>query len=802
MILLPPDGSQLHLQSSPYTQSFPGPTPQPSGPIQSAVISPEDDVQRLFNACKVGRGNAELLHEVLVYAKPQELKNDVTKELLERARASLDLIGSQIPWATTEAEKSRRAAYTAAETTQEQLLAALLGAHEQLTECIKMYDDLERLAAQQEEEERMKTERLIQALTAVAEYRPSPEEARLIDWVFTAGDPERTGKINPQTATRIFSASNLPPDALARIWDIASVDSRDGLLDRQGVGVALRLIGHAQFGSVVAEELVTSAGPLAVLDNISPVPSEPVAGPSSGVPLDALQPLTSHDRAKFRKIFKGSGVQNGILGGQEAREVFMKSRLPWNTLSEIWALADVRRRGFLDVADFTIAMYLIQALMTGKLTTVPTSLPQSLYEDAARQSPNPSPSPSYHSLPQPTVPASSTHPSRNPHSTSPFAGPPPPPRHPSHPSVSRTPSQPPSPGWEISPATRVQANHVFSSLDPRNKGRVKGEAVRSYIHQSGLSTNATGRIWDMVDIGHKGYLTREEFAVAMHLVKIRKEGHHLPNALPPDLLPSQADDDAYTGIAPDTNQRLQVPGGTFRPSPGHLLSASEDGTRPTSTMSGLRASRSTPQLSTLGPLPPASPVQTSASTPFPMSPLPGPMGFIPSQATTVAQWNIRPEDRARYDRYFEQLDTSRQGYLLSDVAVPFFAKANLPNDIMATIWDMADSEHDGRLTPDDFAVAMHLIRQKLAGRDLPAAPTAASAVSPLRPTPSASPQPEPAPAPLRRDSRPTLPQRSSTTSGAEAHPDPTTVRLPDDVDDDLRSDTPPPPYELIPSDIA
>ena len=96
----------------------------------------------------------------------------------------------------------------------------------------------------------------IQALTAVSEYRPSPEEAPLIDWVFSTGDPERTGKINPQTATRIFSASNLPPDALARIWEIASVDSKDGLLDRQGVGVALRLIGHAQSGAEVSEGLV------------------------------------------------------------------------------------------------------------------------------------------------------------------------------------------------------------------------------------------------------------------------------------------------------------------------------------------------------------------------------------------------------------------------------------------------------------------------------------------------------------------------------------------------------------------
>lgn len=143
-----------------------------------------------------------------------------------------------------------------------------------------MYEDLNRIAIEQEAEERLKTERLvrtllqparvpgpltymhtcarlqIQALTAIAEYSPTSEEESLINWVMSIGDPEGTGKINPQTATRIFSGSDLPPAALARVWEIASVDSKDGLLDRQGVGVALRLIGHAQKGETVMESLV------------------------------------------------------------------------------------------------------------------------------------------------------------------------------------------------------------------------------------------------------------------------------------------------------------------------------------------------------------------------------------------------------------------------------------------------------------------------------------------------------------------------------------------------------------------
>lgn len=52
------------------------------------------------------------------------------------------------------------------ETTQEQLLAALLAAHEQLTEVLKMHEDLERIAIEQEAEERMKTERLVRMLTS------------------------------------------------------------------------------------------------------------------------------------------------------------------------------------------------------------------------------------------------------------------------------------------------------------------------------------------------------------------------------------------------------------------------------------------------------------------------------------------------------------------------------------------------------------------------------------------------------------------------------------------------------------
>jgi epidermal growth factor receptor substrate 15 len=46
-------------------------------------------------------------------------------------------------------------------------------------------------------------------------------------------------------------------------------------------------------------------------------------------------------------------------------------------------MSDTHNRGSLDVADFIVAMYLIQGLMSGQLTFIPTSIPPGLYEMAS-----------------------------------------------------------------------------------------------------------------------------------------------------------------------------------------------------------------------------------------------------------------------------------------------------------------------------------------------------------------------------------------------------------------------------------
>ncbi|KAH9922326.1 uncharacterized protein BXZ73DRAFT_104144 [Epithele typhae] len=154
---------------------------------RNRVIPPEEDIRRLFQECKVGRGNANLLSEALTYAKPEDLRSkDIIKEFYARCRASQELISAQIPWAFAQAERSREALLSKGganpkppkegrhsidqdrppsspkkdkeehQTTEEKLLAAILASNEELLEALRLYDDLERVGIERDTEERSK----------------------------------------------------------------------------------------------------------------------------------------------------------------------------------------------------------------------------------------------------------------------------------------------------------------------------------------------------------------------------------------------------------------------------------------------------------------------------------------------------------------------------------------------------------------------------------------------------------------------------------------------------------------------
>ncbi|KAJ3929303.1 MAG: hypothetical protein NXY57DRAFT_900339, partial [Lentinula lateritia] len=150
---------------------------------KNRIIPLEEDIRRLFQECKIGLGNASLLSQACVHAKVEELKKgEVIKEFRLKCLSSQELIAAQIPWATAGAERSRKekerekallygenndpnAAGIPAtdfpvdeQTTEEQLLAALLEANGELLAALGQYDDVERVAMERKAEEKSRKE--------------------------------------------------------------------------------------------------------------------------------------------------------------------------------------------------------------------------------------------------------------------------------------------------------------------------------------------------------------------------------------------------------------------------------------------------------------------------------------------------------------------------------------------------------------------------------------------------------------------------------------------------------------------
>jgi len=74
------------------------------------------------------------------------------------------------------------------------------------------------------------------------------------------------------------------------------------------------------------------------------------------------------------------------------------------------------------------------------------------------------------------------------------------------------------------------------SLNPIN-GKITGASAKSELVKSKLPNTILGKIWKLSDIDRDGMLDADEFALAMHLVALKLDGHELPTELPEHLVP-------------------------------------------------------------------------------------------------------------------------------------------------------------------------------------------------------------------------------------------------------------------------
>uniref|UniRef100_A0A8C7BRW7 Epidermal growth factor receptor pathway substrate 15 n=1 Tax=Neovison vison TaxID=452646 RepID=A0A8C7BRW7_NEOVI len=94
--------------------------------------------------------------------------------------------------------------------------------------------------------------------------------------------------------------------------------------------------------------------------------------------------------------------------------------------------------------------------------------------------------------------------------------------------------------------------------------------------------------------------------------------------------------------------------------------------------------------------------------PVPMS-LP-PALVPPSKRKT---WVVSPAEKAKYDEIFLKTDKDMDGFVSGLEVREIFLKTGLPSTLLAHIWTLCDTKDCGKLSKDQFALAFHLINQKL-----------------------------------------------------------------------------------------
>lgn len=91
--------------------------------------------------------------------------------------------------------------------------------------------------------------------------------------------------------------------------------------------------------------------------------------------------------------------------------------------------------------------------------------------------------------------------------------------------------------WHFECIDRKKSDPSFLSLGPAD-GRLSGSKCRDFFLQCTLPEHEMASLWSLADIDQDGALTIEEFAIIMHLVRIRLMGGHIPARLPETLRPT------------------------------------------------------------------------------------------------------------------------------------------------------------------------------------------------------------------------------------------------------------------------
>ncbi|XP_048865058.1 intersectin-1 isoform X1 [Brienomyrus brachyistius] len=270
--------------------------------------------------------------------------------------------------------------------------------------------------------------------------------------------------------------------------------------------------------------------------------------------------------------------------------------------------------------------------------------------------------------------------------------------------------------WVITVEERAKHDQQFHSLSPSPAGFITGDQAKNFFLQSGLPPPVLAQIWTLADMNNDGKMDIHEFSIAMKLIKLKLQGHNLPLSLPPAMkLPPY-------GI-PGVPTMAGIPGVPAVP----LAPLSGLGMSPP-LVSSIPApvapiANGTPAM--IQPLPgfthSAAALNRSSSVSRPSAKLQKGLSLESASGPTAppADWAVPSSSRLKYRQLFNSHDKMMSGHLTGPQARTILMQSSLPQTQLASIWNLSDIDQDGKLTAEEFILAMHLIDMAMSGLPLP-----------------------------------------------------------------------------------
>lgn len=273
----------------------------------------------------------------------------------------------------------------------------------------------------------------------------------------------------------------------------------------------------------------------------------------------------------------------------------------------------------------------------------------------------------------------------------------------------------------ISVDERAKHDQQFHSLSPTAGGYITGDQAKNFFLQSGLPPPILAQIWALADINSDGRMDMHEFSIAMKLIKLKLQGHPLPPSLPSSMkqpplpLPPQS---AFgmPPMAPLTTSLSGVPPLPLPPLPVGVSPPLVSTTQPPPMANGAPPTAIMQPISSFSH--PACPVNISSFNRSSTKLQKGP-SFDTTSGQPPTDWAVPQSSRLKYRQLFNSHDKMMSGHLTGPQARTILMQSSLPQGQLASIWSLSDIDQDGKLTAEEFILAMHLIDMAMSGVPLP-----------------------------------------------------------------------------------